>query len=237
MRNLLLMSSSKYADTGYLAHSQTWLAEHFQAQIAAQQEVLFISYAGVTTHGAEYTAKVAAALSSIGLLIRGIESYADPRSAVANAAGILVGGGNTFVLLSELYRHGLIDLIRRQVLNGIPYAGWSAGANIAGRSIKTTNDMPIVQPPSFTALRLVNFQLNPHYMDQHPPGFHGETRAQRLAEFMVLNPATTIVGLREGTALKIQQRMRLIGDHGGVYFRDGREAHLKAGQDCSFLLE
>ncbi|RUO21693.1 dipeptidase PepE [Aliidiomarina haloalkalitolerans] len=236
MRNLLLMSSSKYANTGYLVHSQDWLKQHFQTQIDAQQEILFISYAGVTTPGAEYTAKVAAALAGIGLRLRGIESYANARDAVTSAHGILVGGGNTFALLNELYRHGLIDLIKRQVQSGVPYAGWSAGANIAGLSIKTTNDMPIVQPPSFTALKLVNFQLNPHYIDQHPPGFHGETRAQRLAEFMELNPATAIIGLREGTALKVQQRMHLLGAHDGVYFRDGREHLIKAGQDCSFLL-
>lgn len=237
MRKLLLMSSSKYAATGYLEHSRHWLAEHFSESTSCDADILFIPYAGVTMTAAAYSERVGRALAPAGLTIRGIESYADPRTAIRTAKGILVGGGNTFVLLHKLYQFGLLDLIRQQVLNGTPYAGWSAGANIAGLSIKTTNDMPIVQPPSFTALRLVNMQLNPHYFDQHPPGFHGETRAQRLAEFMQLHPATSILGLREGTALSVKgSRAKLLGDLPAMYFRDGGARALQTESDCSFIL-
>ncbi|MCH8500300.1 MAG: dipeptidase PepE [Aliidiomarina sp.] len=237
MRKLLLMSSSKYADTGYLEHSRPWLLEHFREQTSSGSEILFLPYAGVTMTAQAYSEKVSHALAPAGLTIRGIEGYADPRAAIRNAKGILVGGGNTFVLLQKLYELGLLDLIRKQVINGTPYAGWSAGANIAGLSIKTTNDMPIVQPPSFTALRLVNMQLNPHYFDQHPLGFHGETRAQRLAEFMQLHPATSILGLREGTALAVEgSRAQLLGDAPAMYFRDSRARELNSQSDCSFML-
>lgn len=237
MRKLLLMSSSKYAATDYLEHSRHWLSEHFSEPASSGADILFIPYAGVTMTASTYSEKVRRALMPAGITIRGIESYADPRAAIRNAKGILVGGGNTFVLLDKLYKFGLLDLIRQQVLNGIPYAGWSAGANIAGLSIKTTNDMPIVQPPSFTALRLVNIQLNPHYFDQHPPGFHGETRAQRLAEFMQLYPATGILGLREGTALTVKSsQAKLLGDDPAMYFRDGGARELKMESNCSFIL-
>lgn len=237
MRKLLLMSSSKYAATDYLEHSRHWLSEHFSEQASSGADILFIPYAGVTMTASAYSEKVGRALAPAGITIRGIESYADPRAAIRNAKGILVGGGNTFVLLDNLYKFGLLDLIRQQVLNGTPYAGWSAGANIAGLSIKTTNDMPIIQPSSFTALRLVNIQLNPHYFDQHPPGFHGETRAQRLAEFMQLYPATGILGLREGTALTVKgARATLLGNDPAMYFRDGGARELKMESDCSFIL-
>ncbi len=232
MRNLLLMSSSKAGNSGYLEHGKPWLTEHFR-----DKEVIFIPYAGVTMSHSDYTQKVSAALADTGIKVRGIETFADAKAAIKNAEGIAVGGGNTFVLLDLLYKKGLIDPIKRKITEGTPYAGWSAGSNIAGLSIKTTNDMPIVQPPSFSALAAVNFQLNPHYIDTHPPGFHGETRAQRLAEFMMLNPATTIVGIREGTALRIKgKNMQLLGALNAVAFRDGRELTLTAGKDCSSYL-
>lgn len=239
MRELLLMSSSKAADTDYLCHSKEWIAEHF-----AGRSVLFIPYAGVTLSHSDYTARVQTALQGSQLTIRGIESFANPLAAIEAAEGVLVGGGNTFVLLNYLYRFGLINALQRRIRHGMPYAGWSAGANIAGLSIRTTNDMPIVQPPCFSALGVVNFHLNPHYFDNHPPGFHGETRAQRLAEFMQLNPASTVIGLREGTALKISgkhmtlQAMANAPAHqfAAVLFRDGQQLTLPVGGDCSTYL-
>ncbi|EGN75839.1 peptidase E [Idiomarina sp. A28L] len=232
MRNLLLMSSSKAGNSEYLNHGKQWLSEHFRGK-----EVLFIPYAGVTMSHTAYSNRVAEALADTDVKVRGIETFTCPKAAIENAEGILVGGGNTFVLLDLLYRKGLIDSVKRQIKAGVPYAGWSAGSNIAGLSIRTTNDMPIVQPPSFNALAAVNFQLNPHYIDTHPPGFHGETRAQRLAEFMVLNPGTTTIGIREGTALKVQgAKMQLLGTLNGVAFRDGRVLNITAGKDCSTFL-
>lgn len=243
MRNMLLLSSSKAGNSNYLEHAAPWLSQHF-----GQRKVLFIPYAGVTMNHAAYTARVQQALSreTMGdskdtvlstVKVQGINEFSNPKQALLAADAVAVGGGNTFVLLDYLYRFGLLDILRQRILAGMPYAGWSAGSNIAGPSIRTTNDMPIVQPPSFRALAAVNFQLNPHYFDNHPPGFHGETRAQRLAEFMVLNPATSIIGIREGTALKVTDRkMQLLGDLDGVLFRDGTSQPLRAGTDCSTYL-
>ncbi|MCH8491930.1 MAG: dipeptidase PepE [Idiomarina sp.] len=243
MRNMLLLSSSKAGNGNYLEHAAPWLSEHF-----GQRKVLFIPYAGVTMSHADYTARVQQALSReirgattdtvlSTVKVQGINEFSNPKQALLAADAVAVGGGNTFVVLDYLYRLGLLDILRKRILAGMPYAGWSAGSNIAGPSIRTTNDMPIVQPPSFQALAAVNFQLNPHYFDSHPPGFHGETRAQRLAEFMVLNPATSVIGIREGTALKITDRkMQLLGDLDGVLFRDGKSQVLRAGSDCSTYL-
>lgn len=231
MRNMLLLSSSKAGDSEYLEHAKPWLHEQF-----GNRTVLFIPYAGVTVNHEAYTARVQQALAGT-VNIQGINEFTNPKQALLQADAVAVGGGNTFVLLDYLYRFGLLDSLRKRILAGMPYAGWSAGSNIAGLSIRTTNDMPIVQPPSFRALAAVNFQLNPHYFDSHPPGFHGETRAQRLAEFMVLNPATTIIGIREGTALKINDRkMQLLGALDGVLLRDGALKPLPAGSDCSTYL-
>ncbi|MGX5914125.1 dipeptidase PepE [Aliidiomarina sp. Khilg15.8] len=229
MANLLLISSSKADNSPYLEHAQEWL----KAQVGTR-ELLFIPYAGVTMSHSEYTERVRQALKPAGIRVRGIESFDDPVAAIEQAEAVAVGGGNTFVLLATLYQYGLLDPIRRRVKEGMPYAGWSAGSNIAGLSIRTTNDMPIVQPPSFTALGLVPFQLNPHYTDYQPPGHHGETRDMRLAEFMVKDPHAAVLAIREGTALRINDgRMHLAGSKDGVVFRAGSKNVLKAGQDCS----
>lgn len=226
---LLLISSSKAGQTDYLQHARAWLSDHFK-----QREVLFIPYAGVTQSHSAYSTKVTQALAPAGIKLRGIDEYDSPKQAVEQAEGIAVGGGNTFVLLNLLYQHDLLDPIRRRVAEGMPYAGWSAGSNIAGMSIRTTNDMPIVEPPSFTALRLLPCQLNPHYTDFNPPGHHGETRDQRLAEFMAEDPHSPVLAIREGTALKVsEKRMQLLGNKDGFVFRSGKKLTLKAGQDCS----
>ncbi|RUO25664.1 dipeptidase PepE [Aliidiomarina minuta] len=228
-QQLLLISSSKAGHSDYLEHASHWLTEHFK-----QREVLFIPYAGVTQSHAAYSKRVAEALAPAGVKLRGIEEYADPKAAVEQAEAIAIGGGNTFVLLNLLYKYGLLDPIRRRVAEGMPYAGWSAGSNIAGMSIRTTNDMPIVQPPSFTALNLLPCQLNPHYIDVNPPGHHGETRDQRLAEFMVQDSHSAVLAIREGTALKVSgKRMQLLGKKDGFVFRSGQKFTLKAGQNCS----
>lgn len=229
MRKLLLLSSSKADQGEFLAHSRDWLAEHL-----APGPVLFIPYAAVTRSYADYTAKVAAALAPAGLSVQGLQAHAEPRQAVAEARAILTGGGNTFTLLARLYQQGLIDPLRQAVRAGTPYAGWSAGANIAGPSIGTTNDMPITEPPSFRALNLVPFQLNPHFTEAQPPGHFGETRTQRLTEYMVQHPATTIIGLPEGTGLRVQgQAMKLLGDRGMPVFRDQQRWELAAGATAS----
>lgn len=198
--NLLLLSSSRVGDTKYLQHALPLI----KAKLDGVSELLFIPYAGVTVNYDDYTAMVQSALIDSGITVKGIHQFDDPINAINTANAIAVGGGNTFHLLHQLYQNNLINAIQDKVAQGIPYIGWSAGSNIAGLSIRTTNDMPIIEPESFDALQLVSFQLNPHYTDHNPPGHNGETREQRLAEFMVLNETTPIVAIVEGTGLDIK---------------------------------
>nr|WP_158770312.1 dipeptidase PepE [Paraglaciecola sp. L1A13] len=229
--NLLMLSSSRAGEEEYLAHARQMIESH----LADCKNIVFISYAGVTINWPRYTAKVQAALPKLG--ISGIEAHEDRHAALAQADAIMVGGGNTFNLLHQLYSNNLIECIQEQVSKGKPYVGWSAGANICGNSIRTTNDMPIVFPPSFNALNLVPFQLNPHYSDYQPPGHNGETRAQRIAEFCVLNPTMPVIGLREGTALLRQgDTLTLQGDLPAVVFAKGSQNTIVPGQDLSAYL-
>ncbi|MBL4909822.1 MAG: dipeptidase PepE [Alteromonadaceae bacterium] len=244
-KNLLLLSSSRVKSTGYLEHAKTLIKQHLvSAEQKNQQtinEVLFIPYAGVTVSYDDYTAMVNSALQDLAITVKGIHQYKDAKTAIMQAQAIMVGGGNTFHLLQQLYQHDLISSIQNKVAQGTPYIGWSAGSNIAGASIKTTNDMPIVEPDSFTALNLVNFQLNPHYTDHNPPGHNGETREQRLAEFMVVDPQTAIVAIIEGSALQLKDdRLSLLItehiDDVGYLFKAGEKTQLSSKDDLSFLL-
>jgi dipeptidase E len=214
MRNLLLLSSSREGSSGYLEHAQP-IIEQFLGNVSpnAFDNALFIPFAGVTIGFDDYYETVKKALSSINVQLSSIHTADDPAIAIKKASAIIIGGGNTFHLLHQLYQFDLIGLIRERVMNGVPYIGWSAGSNIASPSIMTTNDMPIIQPPSFHALQLVSFQINPHYLDQHPPGFNGETREQRLNEFLTVNPDATVLGLPEGSGLQItNEQASLVGD-------------------------
>lgn len=231
MRNLLLMSSSRADNPDYLAHGLPWLRELF-----AGKQVLFIPYAGVTMSHATYTGMVQEALAKENIQVTGIQDFTNPSQAIAEAEAVAVGGGNTYMLLHTLYETGSLDVLKRRIQEGMPYAGWSAGSNIAGASIRTTNDMPIIQPRSFNALQAVPFQLNPHFTDAMPKGHRGETRSQRIAEFMVIDH-TPVLGIMEGTALKVQgQQMHLLGDKDGVVFADNTRRTLKAGSNISHWL-
>lgn len=211
--NVLMLSSSRKGQEEYLEHALPLISEH----IGDITEVLFIPYAGVTLNWDEYTLKVQAALPHLN--IKGVHQFNDPQQAIKDAKAIFVGGGNTFNLLHQLYQKQLISEIQNQVKLGKPYVGWSAGSNICGNSIRTTNDMPIVQPISFDALNFVPFQLNPHYTDYQPPGHNGETRAQRIEEFCELNPDMPVIGIREGSALLLQNKhLMLVGELNGVIF-------------------
>lgn len=228
---LLMLSSSREGDSGYLEHAIPFINQH----LGDIQELVFIPFAGVTVDWDEYTQLVQYALPH--LKVTGIHQYGSAKNALEQAQAIAVGGGNTFNLLNELYQQELLELIKTRVSQGVPYIGWSAGSNICGNSIRTTNDMPIVEPPGFNALNLVPFQLNPHYSDYHPPGFNGETRAQRLAEFMVVNPQMPVLAIREGSALLRQNnKLTLIGDKDGVVFKGGEQQEIKAGSDLSQYL-
>lgn len=229
--HLLMLSSSREGSTGYLEHAQSFIHDH----LAQVKDIVFIPFAGVSIDWDEYTQMVQQALPEYS--VKGIHQFNDARQALQNAQAIAVGGGNTFNLLYQLYQQDLLSLIQQQVESNVPYIGWSAGSNICGNSIRTTNDMPIVEPPSFNALNLVPFQLNPHYTDYLPPGHNGETRAQRLEEFMQLNPDMPILAIREGSALlRTDDHLTLIGKKTGLIFKGGQQMEISPQQDLSEYL-
>lgn len=215
---LLLLSNSSSPGRPYLAHARDWIAE----SLGDARRVAFVPYAAVTFSYDDYAARVRDALDGLGLDIVGVHGHDDPADAVRQSEAVLVGGGNTFHLLRACYELGLVEAIREHVAGRGPYVGWSAGANLACPTIRTTNDMPVVEPPSLDALALVPVQINPHYTDAHPDGHQGETRAQRLAEFVAANPGAPVVGLPEGTAVRVDGAdVRLLGGRGARLF-DGQ---------------
>lgn len=215
--NLLLLSNSS-SDAGYLVHALADIRELI-ADLPAGAPAVFVPFAGVTRGWDDYGTLVANALADTGLAIQALHRAADPVAALEQAALIIVGGGNTFNLLGELRRQGLLDVMARRVRAGVPYLGWSAGSNMACPTVCTTNDMPITDPGGFDALGLIPFQINPHYTNAHPPGHRGETRAQRLAEFCTKNPAMPVLGLPEGTGLRVRgAALTLVGPHDATVF-------------------
>jgi len=200
MKNLIIASTSTIFGGEYL----DYLLEEMSQFYLGKQEVLFIPYArpGGISHD-EYTSKAAKAFAKINISLRGIHTFADPIKAINEAQGVFTGGGNTFVLVSELYRNKLMQPIRDAIFNGLSYMGTSAGSNICGVSMQTTNDMPIAYPPSFKTLGAIPFNINPHYLDPDPSSKHmGETRETRINEFHTQN-TLPVVGLREGSWLHV----------------------------------
>lgn len=200
MKNALLISASSYQDTGYLRHCKDWVKDFLGE--SGKEEILFIPYAGVRRTNDEYEQKVIDRLKNKN--IKSIHHYEDKISAIKNANSIAVGGGNTFMLLYTLYKLNLIEPIKEAVANGTKYFGWSAGANIAGKTMMTTNDMPIIMPKSFDSLNIFPYQINPHFISGKLAGHNGESREERLEEFLIANPKETIYALPEGTALLIE---------------------------------
>ncbi|MBE9856727.1 dipeptidase PepE [Campylobacter concisus] len=200
MKNALLISASSYQDTGYLRHCKNWVKDFLGE--SGKEEILFIPYAGVRRSNDEYEQKVIDRLKNKN--IKSIHHYEDKISAIKNANSIAVGGGNTFMLLYTLYKLNLIEPIKEAVANGTKYFGWSAGANIAGKTMMTTNDMPIIMPKSFDSLNIFPYQINPHFISGKLAGHNGESREERLEEFLIANPKETIYALPEGTALLIE---------------------------------
>ncbi|WMI64327.1 dipeptidase PepE [Aestuariibaculum sp. YM273] len=200
MKNIIIASTSTIHGSGYLEYILDELCILFKEA----NSILFIPYArpGGISHDA-YTDTARTAFAKINKAVKGIHEYENPVEAVTHAEAIFVGGGNTFVLTDQLYRNHLIETIREAVKSGTPYLGTSAGSNICGLTIRTTNDMPIVYPPSFNALALVPFNINPHYLDPDTNSKHmGETRETRIKEFHGFNPQP-VVGLREGSWLRV----------------------------------
>jgi dipeptidase E len=232
---LLLLSNSKNVGQGYLEHAEP----HIKAFLGTEvKKVLFVPYAAVRLTFDAFTETVAQRFGDMGYGVEPIHRARSPKLAVKKAQAIVVGGGNTFQLLKTLHEKGLVAAIRDRVKAGAPYIGWSAGANVACPSMKTSNDMPIVEPPSLGAAGLVPFQINPHYLDVHPEGHGGETREERILEFIAANPGVHVVGLREGSVLRVEAgRLSLLGGKTARIFLKGKDPREVGPQDAlTFLM-
>jgi dipeptidase E len=201
MKNIIIASTSTLHGGEYL----DYLLPELQKFFSNVNEILFIPYArpsGISYD--DYTKKVSKAFAKINIAVKGIHEFENPIEALEKAQGIFTGGGNTFLLVSQLYKNNVIDILEKVVKNGTPYLGTSAGSNICGLTMSTTNDMPIVYPPSFRTLGFVSFNINPHYLDPIEGSTHmGETRETRINEFHHFNPQP-VVGLREGSWLEVK---------------------------------
>lgn len=233
---LLLISNSTNAGEEYLAYPMPVISDFIGSKKA---RIIFIPYAGVTISFDNYAAKVNQRFSQIGHSVSSIHTYADPIKAIIEADIIVVGGGNTWQLLHLLQQNKLIDPVRKKVLEGTPYIGWSAGSNLCCPTIRTTNDMPVVQPESLNAFNLIPFQINPHYLDANPEGHAGETREDRIKEFIQVNQEIYVLGLREGSMLLLEKgKLKLIGKRKARIFRYGKDIQeLSSDDDLSFLLK
>lgn len=233
---LLLLSNSKQEGKGYLEHAAAMLRDFLPTSV---RQLLFVPYAGVAKTHYEYVDEVRPAFERLGADVIGIHRAHDPVHAAREAQAIVVGGGNTWNLLREMRAHRLLPIIRQRVFAGVPYIGWSAGANVTCPTIMTTNDMPICDPGGLDALALVPFQINPHYLHGNPDGFKGETREERLREFCVLHPEVWVAALREGTALRIENAsIDLLGGAPCRVFRGSQPPReIDPGADVEFLLQ
>lgn len=221
MKKIIIASTSTLHGGKYLEYLLPTLEQHF----AGCKNLLFVPYArpGGISHD-DYTNRVAETFKTIGIAVRGVHEFEKPAEAVENAESIFTGGGNTFLLLTELYKTGVMQAVQKAVNNGTPYLGSSAGSNICGMSMQTTNDMPIIYPPSFDTLGFVPFNINPHYLDPVEGSTHmGETRETRINEFHVFN-TQPVVGLREGSWLEVKgEAIVLKGDLQARIFRQGQQ--------------
>lgn len=233
---LLLISNSTNAGEEYLDYPKFNIRDFLGGKSV---KCLFIPYAGVTVTWDDYETKVKSRFNEVGHDIVSIHNFDDPVKAVEEAEAIVVGGGSTWNLLRKVKDNKLIEPIRKKVLDGTPYIGWSAGSNLTCPTIKTTNDMPIIDPLGFDALNLIPFQINPHYLDKNPDGHGGETREDRINEFMVLNQDIYVAGLREGTMFVVEgEKMSMIGKKPLRLFKYGTKTReIETDQDFSFLLK
>ena len=229
---LLLLSNSRNPGGGWLDHAAAEIRDFLGA---AGAPLVFFPFAAVSMSFDAYTAMARKRFAKLGYALQGAHRLR-PASAT-RAAGFVAGGGNTFRLLHEMQRRGWLAAASRRVRAGAPYVGWSAGSNLACPTIRTTNDMPVIEPRSLNAMGLVPFQLNPHYTERTLSRHGGETRGQRIAEFQALNPGVPVLGLREGSLLRLEgKRLSLRLGPGAALFRNRRKRPCRAGADLSFLL-
>lgn len=232
---LLLLSNSANMGEPYLF----WPRKEIKTFLGEKSiTALFIPYAAVTFSYDDYEKKVEERFAELGHHITSIHHTRYPIRAIEAADAIVVGGGNTWQLVRRMHDFGLMKPVRKKVLEGIPYVGWSAGTNIVCPTLQTTNDMPITDPRGFDTLDLIPFQINPHYIDAHPVGFSGETREFRIKEFLEIHQDIYVLGLRESTLLKLEDdRLQLIGSRTARLFKKGKvPTDLQVTDDLSFLL-
>ncbi|ATL49050.1 dipeptidase PepE [Chitinophaga caeni] len=232
-KNIILASTSTVFGQPYLSY----LKEELEILFADAKEIIFIPYArpGGISHD-DYTAKAAAFFKEIRVAVKGLHNFDDPISALQNCQGIFTGGGNTFLLVKQLHELNILPTLRSVVDNGVPYLGTSAGSNLGGMTMQTTNDMPIVYPPSFETAGWVPFNLNPHYLDPIPGTTHmGETRETRIAEFHTQN-SIPVVGLREGSWVRVtDHKIKLGGPLTARIFEQGKQPYeLSPGASIEF---
>ncbi len=227
---LLLISTSTVYGTGYLDHAEDEIRDH----LSGVRSVVFVPYALADRDA--YTAKATERFQRMGLRCESIHRAGDPRQAVAEAEAVFIGGGNTFRLLRTLWDLDLITAIRERVMAGMPYMGASAGSNVAGPTIRTTNDMPIVEPRSLDALSVFPYQINPHYQDPDPGSTHmGETREERLLQYLEEN-STPVIGLREGAYLRVTEgKIKLKGRSARIFKRGTPPYDAEPGADLTTL--
>lgn len=231
----LLLSNSTMPGTPFFRWPSPYVKDFLGKQV---KEVLFIPFAAVTFTYDDYLGKVREVFGSLGYGVEGIHETGNKKAAIAKAEAIVVGGGNSFALLARMYAEDLVAVVRSKVVAGTPYIGWSAGANMACPTIMTTNDMPVVMLRSFLSLNLVPFQINPHYHELKFENQGGETRRERLEEFLLLNPEKKVIGLPEGMFVRREGNSLLAGGEGTAkLYEAGKPVKdIPAGSDISFLL-
>jgi len=241
-KKLLLISNSTMAGEEYLGWPKQYISDFLSKHNV--KKVVFVPYAGVNLSDESleasydvYEKRVAGVYAELGFEIESVHRAADPVAMIKNAEAVAVGGGNTFHLVAQMHKTGIMKAIRERAENGMPFMGWSAGANVACPTLRTTNDMPIFEPANFDTLQLIPFQINPHYLDANPEGHGGETREQRIEEFLAINHGMTVVGLREASMLYIEgDEIKLLGKKHLRLFKFGNEPkEFEPGSDLSFL--
>lgn len=233
---MLLLSNSTTFGFGWLEHAEKDIISFLGNNI---KRILFFPFAGVTVSYNDYAEKTRKKFAEFGYQVDSIHDFDNYKEAVLEAEAIVVGGGNTFSLLKAFQDYDLLNVVKNKVRTGTPFIGWSAGSNLTCPTIKTTNDMPITEPKSFNALNLIPFQINPHFTNETLPNHNGETREQRINEFLEANKEMKVVGLKEGSTLLINDRtISLIGEKTMLYFEYKKEPQEFSNKDdINFLLK